>query len=167
MFMTPKERKVDHLSGQNKPHSTGYNPKNPQNHNRAWQQYASTKNKGPTLGEKIKRLTAYFEKKRIARMRPEERELFSALTRSKERYTDLQRIVKKIKVEYAREITAWRRKRATKGSEYSEADRQMEEQSQKQWKDWLERHEDALPQIKQDYNTALNLWKGRKLLRKA
>lgn len=100
-------------------------------------------------------------------MRPEERELFSALTRSKERYTDLQRIVKKIKVEYAREITAWRRKRQAKGSDFTEADRQMEEQSKKQWKDWLERHEDALPQIKQDYNTALNLWKGRKLLRKA
>ncbi|MDD4983654.1 MAG: hypothetical protein PHH82_02305 [Candidatus ainarchaeum sp.] len=163
--MTPKERRIEPLTIK-KPHGANYDPRKPQDNKRAWEP-PQTKNKGPTLGEKIKKMAADFEKKRIARMRPEERELYSTLVRSKERYVNLQRTIKEVRAMYTKEIAVWRRKRQAKGSEFNALDAKMEADSLKQWKDYLEGYEDALPQRREDYETALNLWNGRKLLRKA
>jgi len=159
--MTPKERRVDRFGT-----SQRWDWEKPQNNERPWQPAKIQKQGGPTLKEKIKKVLAEFQKRRIARMHPEERELYFTFIRSKERYANLQRTVGEIKAGYAQEIAGLRRKKQEKGPEYSELDKEGEEHSLRQWKAWLEKHEEALPQAKQDYETALNLWKGRRLLRK-
>ena len=153
MFMAIKER-------------SSLNSRRPAKKRLAW--YSKpTEKKRLTLSETIRTIQENFRKKRIARMRPEERELFSGLENAKKRLEGTQTNLKKLKELHQKEITGWRRKRQTKGSDFTEADAQLETQELKKWANYVEKYKDALPQLQEDYNTALNLWKGRKLLRKA